>query len=183
MIRRRRKQFFKLVKSKEALVELALIRGRPEEAWQLLDGMTPPLVSTPASQIHFNTQKGLALAGVGRLPDAAVALWQAVQGVEKKSRRAPGYRTDFFQTEKNLRPYQGLVEVLARLSTTGADLPPELQEFGPDPQAAAFSLAEATKAQVMLEALAQAPRNTSRTELPPDLRQREEALQLPPGGP
>ena len=30
----------------------------------------------------------------------------------------------------------------------------------------------------MLEALAQAPRNTSRAELPPDLRQREEALNL-----
>ncbi len=169
-------QDFKLVKTKDTLVELALSRGRPEEAWQLLDGMTPPLVSTPAYQVHLNTQKGLALAGVGRLSDAAVALWQAVQGAEKKSRRAPGYRPDFFQTEKNIRPYQGLAEVLARLSFTGANLPPELQEFGPEPQTAAFSLAEAAKARVMLEALAQAPRNISRAELPQDLRQREEAL-------
>jgi tetratricopeptide (TPR) repeat protein len=171
-------EFFKLVKSKDALVELALIRGRPEEAWQLLDGMTPPLISTPTSQIRFHTQKGLALAGMNLLPEATVAFWQAVQGVEKKSRRAPGYRTDLFQTEKNLRPYQGLAEVLARLSLTGAGLPPELQEFGPTPQAAAFALAETAKARAMLEALAQAPRNTSRSELPPDLRQPEGALNL-----
>ena len=140
--------------------------------------MTPPLISTPTSQIRFHTQKGLALAGMGQLPEATVAFWQAVQGVEKKSRRAPGYRTDLFQTGRNLRPYQGLVEVLARLSMTGAGLPPELQEFGPTPQAAAFALTETAKTRVMLEALAQAPRNTSRTEPPPDLRQRQEAWHL-----
>jgi tetratricopeptide (TPR) repeat protein len=169
-------EYFNRVKSKEAQVDLALARVRPDEALQLLEGMSPRLVSTPAYQVHLNTQKGLALAGVGRLQESAVTLWQAVQGVEKKPRRTPGYRADFLRGEENIRPYRSLVEVLAQISFTGADLPPELQEFGPGPQAAAFALAEATKARVMLEALAQAPRNTSRAELPPDLRQREEAL-------
>ncbi len=169
-------QYFNRVKSQDALVDLALMRGRPEDAWQLLEGKTPPLVSTPAYQIYFNTQKGLALAGMARLPEAAIALWQAVQGVEKKSRRAPGDKTDFLQAEKNLRPHRGLVEVLSRLSLTGAEMPPEIPELGPETFTAAFSLAEATKAQAMLAALAQAPRNTSRAELPRSLRQREEAL-------
>lgn len=171
-------EVFKRLKAKESLIDLALSRGRPEEAWQLVDEMTPAMASTPTFQTRLLTQKGQALAGVGRLPDAAVNLWQAVQGSEKKPFRSLISRIGFTQDEKNLRPHRALTEVLAKLSQQGAPLPPELQEFGPTSQAAAFSLAEATKARSVLEALAKAPQPSRRLELPLELRHREETLQI-----
>ena len=171
-------QYFKQVKSKEVLVDLALRRGQPEDAWQLLEEMTTPLASTPVSQINLNVRKGQALAGVGRLPDAAVALWQAVQGSEKRPLKSLNNQFNISQTEEYLRPYRQLTEVLAKLAHKGEKLPPELQELGPSPQAAALSMAEATKDREILAGLALAPRNSRRLELSPDLRQQEEAVQF-----
>ncbi len=171
-------EYFKQIKSKDALVDLALSRGHPEDAWQLLDGLTPPTASTPAMQVQWNTRKGQALAGVGRLPEAAVVLWQAVQGSEKRPFKPLNCQARILQEEDYLRPHRALAEVLVKLALNGNDLPPELQEFGPSPQAAALAMAEATKSREILAALALAPRAPRRLELSPDLRQREEVLQF-----
>jgi tetratricopeptide (TPR) repeat protein/CHAT domain-containing protein len=170
--------YLKQVKSKDVLADVALIRGRPEDAWQLLDGVAPPLASTPAYQIHLNTQKGAALAGVNHLPEAAVTLWQAIQGIDKKPQRRQSYLSGSSQAEENLRPYRKLVEVVSRLARSGNNLPAELQEIGPKARDAAFSLAEAAKARGFLEGLSQSPQPPSRTELSPELRPREETLQF-----
>ena len=76
---------------------LALARGRPEEALRLLGDENPSWRSIPLYQVQFHTQKGLALAGVGRLPEAAVSLWQAVQGIESLRQKVTGERTGFLQ--------------------------------------------------------------------------------------
>ena len=171
-------EYFTQIKSKDALVDLALSQGHPEEAWRLLDGMTPSLASTPAMQVRLHTRKGQTLAGVGRLSEAAVALWQAVQGSEKRPFKSLNYQAGLFQEEEYLKPYRQLTGVLAQMAHRGDKLPPELQELGPLPQAAALSLAEATKAREILAGLALAPHIPRRPELSPDLRQREEALQF-----
>ncbi len=171
-------EYFKQVKSKETLVDLALSRGQPEDAWQLLEGMDTPMASTPVFQIRQNTRKGQALAGVGRLPEAAVALWQAVQGSEKRPLKSLNNQFNVSQVEEYLRPYRQLAEVLAKLAHNGGKLPPELQELGPSAQAAALSMAEAAKVREILAGLALAPRNSRRLELSPELRQQEEALQF-----
>jgi hypothetical protein len=158
-------------------VDLALIQDRPEDAWQLLDNMPPVLASTPAMQVRLHTRKGQALAGVGRLSEAAVSFWQAVQGSEKQPLKSLKYTAGLFQEEETLSP-PSMAGVLAKMAHKGDKLLPELQELGPLPQAAALSLAEATKAREILAGLALAPRNPRRLELSPDLRQREEALQF-----
>ena len=170
-------EYFKQIKAKDALVNVALSRGHAEDAWQLLDGLTPPTASTPATQVGWNTRKGQALAGVGRLPEAAVALWQAVQGSEKRPFKSL-IQARILQEEDYLRPYRQLAEVLAKLAQNGKGLPPELQEFGPSPQAAALAMAEATKSREILAELAGAPRAPRRLELSPELRQREAVLQF-----
>jgi tetratricopeptide (TPR) repeat protein len=171
---------FRQGKSKSGLVELDLAMGRPEEALRRMDEKAP-WNSVPTYQVQFNTQKGLALAGVGRLPEAAISLCKAVQGTETlRQKVTTGERVSFLGAGgygRNIRPYRGLVAVLAQMALTGADLPPELRPFGPEPRAAAFYFAESAKARSMLESLAQAGRQTSRGELPEDdLRQREQNL-------
>jgi tetratricopeptide (TPR) repeat protein len=171
-------EYFKQVKSKIALVDLALSRGHPEDAWQLLDDMDTPPASTPVSQVQLNTRKGQALAGMGRLPEAAVALWQAVLGSDKRPLKSWNNQFNLLPREEYLGPYRRLAEVLAKLAHQGVKLPPELQEFGPSAPAAALSMAEAAKSREFLAGLALAPRYPRRSELDPDLRQQEEALQF-----
>ena len=128
----------------------------------------------------FFTQKGLALAGVGRLPEAAVNLWQAVEGIEILRQKVTGERTGFLRPAGSvggyIRPYQGLVAVLSRMALTDVSLPKDLRAYGRKPEAAAFYFAEAAKARTLLESMAQAAQQTSRAELPADLRQREQSL-------
>ena len=129
--------------------------------------------------MQYYTQRGLALAGEGRLGEAALDLRQAVEGVEDLRRRAPGERAGFFQAGiygGYVRPYRGLVSVLGEMSLKPEALPPALREYGPGAGAAAFYFAEATKGRALLETMAQAARQQTRVEIPAELRQKEESL-------
>ncbi len=171
--------FFKLAESKTGLVEVALARNRPDEALQLLRSMHLVGFEYPETQVRFYTQEGLALAGLGRLPEATFSLWQAIQCSEAFRQRVTGARTGFLQAGGYggyIRPYKGLLSVLARMALESLELPQYLRPYGPETQAAAFYFAEMTKARVLLESMAQAARKVSGAEIPPDLRQREQTL-------
>ena len=88
--------YFRRGRSTAGLVELLLAQGQPGEALKL-SRTRPPPGGIAVKQVQYHTQQGLALAGVGRLGEAALALRQAVQGVEDLRRRAPGERAGFFQ--------------------------------------------------------------------------------------
>ena len=172
-------KYFKLSKSQSGLVSLALAMGHPEMALQNLSGITPP--TDPDSERLFYSNKGLALAGVGRLSESALDFLKAVQVVEKIRRRVPGERAGFLQGgkyERNIIPYRGLMTVLSRMALTDTDLPIELKSYGPDPLSVAFYFAEATKARAMLETMARAAQKTTTSHLPETLREREEALKF-----
>ena len=117
---------------------------------------------------------------MGRLGEAAAALVKAVAGIEALRRRVAGERAGFFQAGYAggyLRAYRGLVAVLAEMALKGEALPPDLKKYGASPAAAAFYFAEATKARVLLETMAEAARKTSRVEIPRRPEEREESLQ------
>lgn len=172
----------KLIAAKAGLVDLALEQAHPETALRQLAQLAPSLLDTPIYHRQFHTQKGLALAALGRdrLAEAAIHLWQAVQGTEISREKVKGERAGFLSAGQyggNIRPYRGLVRVLAQMAATEVALPQELREFGPEPQAAAYYFAEATKARALLEAMAQAAQKTSRSGISKDnLRQREKNL-------
>jgi len=152
-------RYFRRGKFTAGLVELSLARGQPAEALKLLQGHAPTWRDTLLYNVQYHTLQGLALAGVGRLGEAALALHQAVQAVEELRRRTPGQKTEFFQGGLyggNIRPYRGLVSVLAEMARKHEALPPALKDYGPDAGAAAFYFAEDTKARVLLEAMAAA---------------------------
>ena len=171
--------YFRQGKSTGGLVELSLARGQPAEALKLLQDQAPTWRNTPLYNVQYHSQQGLALAGVGRLGEAALALDQAVQEAEELRLRTPGEKAGFFQGGifgGNIRPYRGLVSVLGEMALKPEALPPELKAYGPDPGSAAFYFAEDTKGRVLLEAMAAAGRKETRTEIPPELHQQEESL-------
>lgn len=166
-------------KSKAGLTELALVQGRPGDALQLLQDREPTWQSTPGYKVEYYTQQGQALSGLSRRPEAAQALLRAVQGVEELRQRVSLDKAGFFRTGMPggyLRPYRELVAVLAEITLEKKELPQPLSEYGPEPGAAAFYFAEATKARVLLEAMAQSARQQTRVEIPAELRQKEAGL-------
>ena len=99
--------------------------------------------------------------------------------MEELRRRVSLDRGGFFRTGMrggHLRPYRELVEVLAEITPEKEELFQTLREYGPDPGAAAFSFAEATKGRVLLEAMAQSARQQTRVEIPAALQQQEAGL-------
>jgi tetratricopeptide (TPR) repeat protein len=171
--------YFRKGKEKGGMVCLFLARRQPEAALKLLKDVAPTWKTPPKERVHYHTLHGLALAGVGRLGEAAPALLQAVQGVEDLRRRAPKAQAGFFQAGiygGYIRPYRGLVSVLAEMALKPEVLPGDLQEYGPEAGAAAFYFAESTKGRVLLETMAAAARQESRVEIPAELRAREESL-------
>jgi hypothetical protein len=150
--------YFKRGKSTAGLVELALRRGQPKEALQLLRDKVPTWRDHPLYRVQYYTQHGIALAGVGQRGEAAVSLLKAVHGVEDLRRRVPAERAGFFKggiAGGNILPYQGLVGVLGEMAMKPEALPPALKEYGPEAGAAGFYFAESTKARALLEAMAQ----------------------------
>ena len=171
--------YFRRGRSIGGLVELRLAQGQPGEALKLLQDPPPARRDLPAKQVQYYTQRGLALAGEGRRGEAALALRQAVEGVEDLRRRAPGERAGFFQAGiygGYVRPYRWLVTVLGEMSLNSEALPAALREYGPGAGEAAFYFAEGTKGRALLEAMAQAARQQTREEIPAELRQQEESL-------
>ena len=171
--------YFRRGRSTGGLAELWLARGQPAKALKLLQDQPLTRRDLPAKQVQYYTQRGLALAGAGRLGEAALDLRQAVEGVEDLRRRAPGERTGFFQAGiygGYVRPYRGLVSVLGEMSLKQEALPPALREYGPGAGEAAFTFAEGTKGRALLEAMARGARQQTQTEIPAELRQREEVL-------
>ena len=160
-------------------MEIDLAQGQPGAALKLLQEKPLTWRDLPIKQVQYATQRGLALAGVGRRGEAALALRQAVAGVEDLRRRAPGERAGFFQAGiygGYVRPYQGLVGVLGEMSLHQEALPPALREYGPGTKEAAFYFAEGTKARALLEAMALGARQQTRAEIPAELRRREADL-------
>ena len=171
-------------KDDSGMVELYLATGQYEAA---LNVITRPHTtagaikawSSPTRQALYYTQKGLALKGLGKREEASAALMEAIKNIEGLRGRTPGERTSFFESGLlggYFRAYQGMVGLLAEMAQKGEPTPAGLQTFGPDPGAAAFYFAEATKARSLLEALA-AGAARIQPQLPPDLAAREKSLQ------
>ena len=167
------------VKGDHGLVELYLAKGQYESALNTLTPHAPQAWNRPQYQAFYYTQKGLALQGLGRPPEACAAFLEAIQKIEGLRGRTSGERTSFFESGLlggYSRAYRGMVEVLAEMAQKGGAGPPALKAYGPDPGAAAFYFAESIKARALLEAMAAGASRVS-PQLPPDLAAREKSLQ------
>jgi CHAT domain-containing protein len=170
---------FRRAQSSSGLIELALVRDRFEAALQYLPKLKPTWKATPKSQIQYFTLLGLTQAGLGKRKEAVGDLLQAVQMVEELRQKVTIERAGYFQGGiygGNLRPYRGLVMVLAEMHKHQEGLPVSLQKYGPGADEAAFYFAEATKARTLLEDLAAVARRQPAVGIPAELRRREQDL-------
>ena len=161
-------------------VEVLVAQGSYQQALDLLSAHSAPPWMGPQNLALYYTQKGLALQGVGRLSEAAVAFGEAIRSIEALRARTPGERTGFFQGGRisgHYRTYQALIGVLVQMAQTKQPLPEELKGYGADPAAAAFYVAESIKGRSLLEAIAAKAGTASSSQLPPDLATREKKLQ------
>lgn len=161
-------------------VEVLVAQGSYQQALDLLSANPAPSWMGPQNLAVYSTQKGLALQGVGRLSEAAVAFGEAIRSIEALRARTPGERSAFFQGGRisgHYKTYQALIGVLAQMAQTKQPLPGELKGYGADPAAAAFYVAESIKGRSLLEAIAAKAGMSSSSQLPPELASREKKLQ------
>lgn len=164
----------------QGLVELYLATGRLPQALELLPTIAPIPSTRPQYQAQYYTQQGLALKGLGRQEEAAASFLKAIQATEDLRARTPGERASFFEAgvfSGYFRSYQGLVAVLAEMGLQKNPLTPALQNYGPDPAAAAFYFAESIKGRALLEAMVAGSGRAVSPQIPPDLANREKRLQ------
>jgi len=171
--------YFRKCQYQSGLVELYLTTGRASMALDLLAKMIPTPKQSPTYHIQYFTQQGEALTQAGRRREAALALVKAVKETEQLRQRITGERIGLFRAGISggfIRPYQGLVKVLAEMAEQKEPLPSNLQDYGPDAKAGAFYFTEATKGRALLEGQAEAARKQILVGIPEGLRQREESL-------
>jgi CHAT domain-containing protein/Tfp pilus assembly protein PilF len=166
-------------KGDSGMVEIDLATGKYESALNLLTSkLTPPAWGRPQYQALYYTQKGLALQGLGRRPEACAAFLEAIKHIEGLRARTSGERTTFFEFGLfggYFRAYRGMVGTLAEMAQKGEPIPADLQAYGRDPGAAAFYFAESIKARSLLEAMAAGAAGIG-SQIPADLAAREKSL-------
>ena len=164
----------------QGLVELYLATGRYPQALEVLPAIAPLAGTRPQYRAQYYTQEGLALKGLGRQEGAVASFFKAVQAIEDLRGRTPGERASFFEAgvfSGYFRAYRGLVAVLAEMSLQKKPLTPALQNYGPDPAAAAFYFAESIKGRALLEAMVAGPGRALSPQIPADLASREKRLE------
>jgi CHAT domain-containing protein len=136
------------------------------------------LFSRAPYSFEFNLHYGLALRGMGRLFEASENLCWAVEWVEK-ARFKIKKRVQFFTTGAYggyIRAYRALVSVLVERILKGENQHHLFAAYGKDLTCAAFYFSEATKARILLEAMAESVKKLETVELPPELRLKEENI-------
>ena len=164
----------------QGLVELYLATGRFAQAQELLATIAPAPWTRPQYLAQYYTQEGLALKGLGRQEEAAASFLKAITAIEELRARTPGERASFFEAgvfSGYFRTYRGLVAVLAEMAIQKKSLPAALQNYGPDPAAAALYFAESIKGRALLEAMVAGTGRAVSPQIPPDLAKREKRLQ------
>ncbi len=167
--------------AKVNFVELYLSKGEYSEALKLLRIMAPQYQDSGNNRerMQYNTQFGLALKGSGDLKTASVKFLQAIKMIEEMRSKLKTDTTDYFDSGTfggRIRPYKVLVATLADRSLNGEKIDKEFTPYGVDLPSSAFYFSEATKARTLLEHMAESGRRYARTELPEDMRKKEDDL-------
>jgi tetratricopeptide (TPR) repeat protein len=165
-------------RARAVLTEVYLATRQYDKALGLLQETTPGWQDSDHYRFLFHTQQGLALQGRQRLPEASASLAKAVSLAEEMRQRVADRLTFFGVSAQGgrIRAYRALVATLAERALQGERVDPAFAAYGQSMAAYALYFAEATKARVLLEAMATAARQTARVALPPALRTEEENL-------
>lgn len=168
-------------RGKAVLVEVYLATHRYEEALTLLRESPQSWRDSDNDSFEFHVRQGLALRGSGRLPEAASALLKAFSLGEEMRHRISQQpdRLDFFGFSSRLgriRAYRALVATLAERALRGEVADPAFAPYGQSMAAYAFYFAEAAKARVLLETMAESARKLEGVNLPPEIRLEEANL-------
>ncbi|MEW6215749.1 MAG: tetratricopeptide repeat protein, partial [Nitrospirota bacterium] len=165
-------------KGEPGLVDVYLATDRYEEALKLLEKMGPEWNAHDPYRIQFHTQNGLALKGIGLLKEASQEFLKAVsisEGMRQKVKEKAGFFGAGYGGGR-IRSYRGLFVTLSERAIKGEKIDDEFILYGKDLVSNAFYFSEATKARALLEAMAESAKRYARTELPSEIREKEEDI-------
>lgn len=166
-------------KGNPGLVEVYIATGRSKEALYLLRDMTPRWNSNDTYRIQFHIQHGLALKDVGKFNEASSEFFKAVSLSEDMRQKVKGEKSGFLGAGTaggRVRAYKELVATLSERAIKDEKTDDNLAPYGKDLASNAFYFAEATKARTLLESMAESARKYNKTELPVELRKKEENI-------
>lgn len=163
------------------LVEVYIATGRSKDALSLLRDrdMIPRWNSDDTYRIQFHIQHGLVLKDVGRFKEASYEFFKAVSLSEDMRQKVKVEKSGFLGAGTaggRIRAYKGLVAVLSERAIKGEKIDENFIAYGKDLASSAFYFAEATKARTLLESMAKSARKYNKTELPIELRKKEENI-------
>lgn len=168
-------------RGKAVLVEVYLATQRYAEALALLHENPRSWRDSDNDAFDFHVQQGLAWRGSGQLREAASALLTAFSLGEDMRHRLwqQPERLDFFGFSSRLgriRAYKALVATLAERALQGETADPAFAPYSQSLAGSAFYFAEATKARVLLETMAEAAKKLEGVNLPTEIRTEEATL-------
>ncbi|MEW6619228.1 MAG: tetratricopeptide repeat protein [bacterium] len=172
-------KYFSEAKGRSGFVELYIATGRHNEALNLLKEMAPKWNTADPYRIQVYTQNGLGLKGMGKFKEASAEFLQAVSISEEMRARIKGEKAGFFGAGYyggRIRSYKGLISTLSERVITGETIDERFKPYGKDLLSTSFYFAESTRARVLLEAIAESVRGYFKSELPPEIKNKEEDI-------
>jgi len=165
--------------TKPALIELYIATKRYDKAASFLEKMRPEWNTSETDFIFFYTINGLILKGQSCLKKASLELLKAVslsEEIRQRVREKSGFFSGGLTYGGNIRPYRSLVSTLADRVLKGETKDAAFNPYGKNLSSSAFYFSEAIKARTLLEAMAASAKKFENTELPVQMRKKEQDL-------
>ncbi len=166
----------------DGLVEVYLATDRYNTALEELSGVTSELLAgaNPGYRLQYYTQRGIANYGAGKANEAVTDFSLATVESETIREQFTGLDSQgFFDAGSyggRIRPYRGMVEVLAANATSGVKATVTIGNNQYDLKSAVFLFAEKMRGRNLVEKLAQLEYLEMRHVMPTDIQQREKEL-------
>lgn len=166
----------------DGLVEVYLATDRYDKALEELSDVTPDLLAGASAgyRLQYYTQRGIANYGAGKANEAVGDFSEAATESEEIREQFVGLDSQgFFDAGSyggRVRPYRGMVEVLAYNATTGVEAKVTIGNDQYDLKSAVFFYAEKMRGRNLVEKLAQLEYLEMRQTMPADVQQREKEL-------
>lgn len=172
------KDGYGIITTVPCLIELYIGTGRYKKAFNLLKRVQPIWTTGVSYRLQYHTQLGFTLKGIGRLKEASYEFFKAFS-IAEELRQKIKEKISFLGAGGivgRIRAYKGLVATLLERAINGEKIDEKFTSYGKNLSSSAFYFAEAAKARTLLEAISASHRRNDQSNIPEELKEKEQAL-------